>query len=104
MAGAFRRGLARYMQGNFSAALAAWDELLARDPTSDVQSEALYWSGKALAALDDPESARAKYTAAAAVRPVDYYAVRAEVALNPPPTSSDFNPSALSAADEAELS
>ena len=104
LAGAFRMGLARYMQGNLSGALSAWTDLLGRDPSSDVRSETLYWSGKAFAASGDEDAAKAKYSAAAAVRPVDYYVMRAQVALNPPPSSSAFDPTAVSQADEAELS
>jgi soluble lytic murein transglycosylase len=103
MAGAFRRGLARYMLRDASGALAAWDELLARDPEPGVRAEALYWSGKLLAARGDSASAREKYQSAAAVRPVDYYVMRAQVALDPPPPSADFSPSATQPADEADL-
>jgi len=103
LAGAFRRGLARYMRGNLNSALAAWDELLGRDPEPGVKAQALYWSGKALAAQGDDAAAREKYLAAAAVRPVDYYVMRAEVALHPPPPSRDFDPSVVQPTDEAEL-
>lgn len=103
MAGAFRLGLADYMQGDLDGALATWSDLLARNPQSDVESQALYWTGKALAARGDDDAAHAKYEAAAAVRPVDYYVLRAEVALNPPPTSTDFDPSAVTPADENDV-
>ena len=93
LAGAFRRGLARYMRSDVSGALTAWSELLlGRDPEPSVRAEALYWSGKALDAQGDDVAARAKYQAAAAVRPVSYYALRAQVALDPPPASADFDP------------
>jgi soluble lytic murein transglycosylase len=104
LAGAFRRGLARYMQDNYTGALDAWTDLLSHDVPPEIASESLYWSGKALTALDDPDDARQKYSAAAAVRPVNYYVLRAEVALNPPPGSSSFDPSMVSTADEADLS
>lgn len=104
MAGSFRRGLARYMLGNLSGALSAWDELLARDPEPAIRAQTLFWSGKALAAQgDDDVAARGKYQAAAAVRPVDYYVIRAQVALDPPPSSKDFQLSAVQPTDEAEL-
>ena len=103
MAGAFRRGLARYMLGDATGALNAWDELLARDPEPAVKAEALYWSGKLLAARDDSVSAREKFQSAAAVRPVDYYVMRAQVVLDPPPPSSGFTPAQVEAADEADL-
>ncbi|MBV8714876.1 MAG: transglycosylase SLT domain-containing protein, partial [Chloroflexi bacterium] len=103
MAGAFRLGLAKYMLGDFDGALATWSDLLARQPSSDIQSQTLYWTGKALASNGDAASARAKYAAAAAVRPVDYYVMRAEVALNPPPSSKDFDPSSISASDDSEV-
>jgi soluble lytic murein transglycosylase len=103
LAGAFRRGLARYMRGNVSGALSAWDELLGRDLDSSVRAEALYWSGKALAAQGDDVAAVQKYQAATAVRPVDYYVLRAQVALDPPPSSVDFDPAQSAAPDEAEL-
>jgi len=103
MAGAFRRGLARYMRGNLSGAVSAWDDLLGLEPEPAVRAQALYWSGKALAAQGDDAAAKTRYLAAAAVRPVDYYVMRAEVALDPPPPSDDFHPSAASPTDEAEL-
>jgi soluble lytic murein transglycosylase len=104
MAGAFRSGLARYMLGDATGALGAWDDLLARDPEPGVKAEALYWSGKLLAARGDAVSAKEKYQSAASVRPVDYYVMRAQVALDPPPSSADFNPSDVQSADEADLS
>src|SRR5207237_6993092 len=103
MAGAFRRGLARYMRGNLRGAVSAWDDLLGRGPAPAVAAQALYWSGKALAAQGDDAAAHDKYLAAAAVRPVDYYVMRAEVALDPPPRSQDFQPSVAQPTDEAEL-
>jgi len=103
LAGEFRRGLARYMRGNLSGAVSAWDELLRREPEAPVRAQALYWSGKALSAGGDESGARDKYGAAAAVRPVDYYVLRARVALDPPPASSGFDPSGVQPADEPEL-
>jgi soluble lytic murein transglycosylase len=103
LAGAFRRGMARYMRGNVSGALSAWNELLGRDPEPAARAEALYWSGKAFEAQGDDVSARAKYQTAAAVRPVSYYVLRAQVALAPPPSSADFDPAQTSPPDEAEL-
>jgi soluble lytic murein transglycosylase len=103
MSGAFRLGLAQYMQSDYDAALATWTDLLGRNPQSDVQAETLYWSGKALVAKDDAAGARAKYQAAAAVRPVDYYVINAEVELNPPPASADFDPANVTPADQAEV-
>jgi soluble lytic murein transglycosylase len=104
MSGAFRLGLAQYMQGDMDAALGTWSDLLERNPQSDVESETLYWSGKALAANGDSNGATLKYQAAAAVRPVDYYVLRADVALKPPPASKDFDPTNISPADEADVS
>ena len=98
MEGAFRRGLARYMRHDLGGAIAAWDELLGRDPEPPVRAKALYWTGKALAAQGDDVSAREKYQTAAAVRPVDYYVLRAQVALDPPPSSKRLR-SAASPAD-----
>jgi soluble lytic murein transglycosylase len=103
LAGAFRRGLARFMRGNTSGALEAWDELLARDPEPPIRAEALYWSGKALAAQGSDADALAKYRAAAAVRPVDYYVLNAQAELDPPPSSASFAPSEVAPADETEL-
>jgi soluble lytic murein transglycosylase len=104
MAGAFRRGLARLMRGDSAGALSAWNDLLGRDPDPAVRAQALYWSGKALAAQGGSDSAREKYQSAAGVRPVSYYVVRAQVALDPPPSSKDFDPAQVQPADEAELS
>jgi soluble lytic murein transglycosylase len=103
LSGAFRRGLARYMRGNSEGALSAWDELLARAPDSSWRSEALYWTGKALAAAGQDSAATDKFRAAAAVRPVDYYVMRAQVALDPPPSSASFSPADAAPADESEL-
>lgn len=103
LAGGFRRGLARYMRSDLSGALAAWSELLGRDPEPSVRAEALYWSGKAFEAQGADVDAKDRYTAAAAVRPVSYYALRAQVALAPPPSSADFDPTQVSPADESEL-
>jgi tetratricopeptide (TPR) repeat protein len=55
--GAFRRGLARLMQGNPVGALVAWDELLARSPEPPLRAQALYWSSKALSAAGDASNA-----------------------------------------------
>src|SRR5437588_184236 len=101
--GAFRRGLARYMRGNPLGALDAWSDVLAHDPEPPIRAQALYWSGKALSVLGDDTAAHDRYAAAAAVRPVDYYVLRAQVALEPPPPSSEFDPISISAADEADL-
>src|SRR5262249_34853229 len=48
-------------------------------------------------------AAAEKYRAAAAVRPVDYYVMRAQVALDPPPSSASFSPTEVTPADEADL-
>ena len=45
-----------------------------------------------LRARGDADSAQAKYQAASAVRPVDYYVMHAYVALDPPPPSTGFDP------------
>jgi soluble lytic murein transglycosylase len=103
MAGAFRRGLARYMRGNSSGALQTWADLLEHEPTPAVRAQTLYWSGKVLAAHGDDDAAAQRYREAAAVRPVDYYVLRAQVALQPPANSSEFDPSHIAASDEAEL-
>jgi soluble lytic murein transglycosylase len=103
LSGAFRRGLALYMQGEPGTAVAAWGELLARDPDPAVKAQALYWTGKVLAQQGNTAAARERYAAAAAVRPVDYYVMRAQVELDPPPASRSFDPSQVSPADESAL-
>ncbi len=103
ISGAFRLGLAKYMRDDVQGALGTWTDLLARSPQSDVESQTLYWMGKAYAANGDDATAKDKYTAAASVRPVDYYVMRAQVALDPPPASSNFDPSSVTPADDAEL-
>ena len=103
MAGAFCLGLAQYMLGDPSGALPVWDALLARDPQPDLRAQALFWSGKVLAEQDDTVAAQEKYLAAAAVRPVNYYVMRAQVALDPPPSSTSSDLSGVSPADEGEL-
>jgi soluble lytic murein transglycosylase len=103
MAGAFRRGLARYMRGNVDGALAAWNEVLGRDPQPAVRAQALYWSGKVLDDQGAAASAREMYKSAAAVRPVDYYVMRAQVALEPPPSAKGFDLTDPSGTDEGEL-
>jgi len=101
--GAFRRGLARLMRGNPVGALSAWDELLARSPEPPVRAQALYWSSKALSAAGNEPAAHEKLRAAAAVRPVDYYVMRAQAALDQPPAATEFDPATVEPADEAEL-
>src|SRR5437764_1702452 len=103
MAGAFPLGLSKYMQADLAGAIGTWSDLLARDPQPKVESQTLYWIGKALAASGDDSAAKEKYAAAAAVRPVDYYVMRAQVALNPPPSSANFDPASIGAADESQL-
>ncbi|MCA1644629.1 MAG: transglycosylase SLT domain-containing protein [Chloroflexi bacterium] len=49
MAGAFRRGLARFMRGNMDGAIVAWNELLNREPEPPVRAQALYWFVRAQA-------------------------------------------------------
>ncbi|MGI9149046.1 MAG: transglycosylase SLT domain-containing protein [Chloroflexota bacterium] len=102
-AGAFRRGLARYMRSDLDGALSAWGELLGRDPEPSVRAGALYWGGKALDGQGDAVAAKAKYAAAAAVRPVSYYVLRSQVELDPPSSSANFDPVQSAPADEAEL-
>jgi soluble lytic murein transglycosylase len=75
----FRLGLARYVRGAAAEAVAAWEALLARKadlPPPEV-SRAYYWRGKAFARLGREADARASWEQAAAVRPADYYALRA---------------------------
>jgi soluble lytic murein transglycosylase len=103
MAGGFRLGLARFMLGDLDGALGVWSDVLARDPQPGVRGQVLYWSGKTLAAKGDAASAKDRYAAAAAVRPVDYYVMRAQVALDPPASSSSFNPAVAGPSDEADL-
>jgi soluble lytic murein transglycosylase len=103
IAGAFRRGLDQFMLGDSDSALATWNELLGRDPEPAVRAQALYWSGKVLASRDDSAAGREKYQLAAAVRPVDYYVMRAQVALDPPPASSNVDSAASQPSNEADL-
>ncbi len=63
----------------------------------------MYWTGKVQSELGDSSAAHGSYVAAAAVRPVDYYVMRAHVALDPPPPSSSFDASAIAPADEPDL-
>lgn len=103
LAGAFRRGLARLMRNDPDGALGAWTDLLKRDPPPAVRAQTLYWLGKVQAQQGDAAAARRSLQAAADVRPVDYYVMRARVALDPPPASANFDPSQVTPADEAEL-
>ena len=103
LAGAFRRGLARFMRGNAEGALDDWSALLARDLAPALRAQTLYWTARLLETQGDAAGARERYTAGAAVRPVDYYVMRCLVALQPPPGSSDFTPSQVGAADETDL-
>lgn len=79
----FRLGLVRYVRGADSNALAAWDALLARrdDLSSDDVSRALYWRGKALSRLARGADARASFLDASAVKPSNYYTLRAAFVL-----------------------
>ena len=91
------------MQVNLSGALQSWDDLLRRDPDAPVRAQALYWSGKALAESGDDAGANDRYGAAAAVRPLSYYVLRAQVVLDPPPSSASFDPASVTPADEHAL-
>jgi soluble lytic murein transglycosylase len=103
LAGEFRRGLARYMRGDLDGARAAWEALLRRDPDAPVRAQALYWTGKAFSAAGDETAASDLYAAAAAVRPIGFYVLRAQVALDQPPMAPRFDPSAVAPADESAL-
>src|SRR5204862_3156608 len=83
--------------------LQSWDDLLRRDPDAPVRAQALYWTGKALSESGDEAGARDRYGAAAAVRPLSYYVLRAQVALDPPPSSASFDPASVAPADERTL-
>jgi len=80
---AFRLGLARFVRGADSEALAAWDALLTRrgDLASDDVARVLYWRGKSLQRLGRATESQASWTEAAAVRPAGYYALRAATIL-----------------------
>src|SRR5262249_1365437 len=103
LAGGFRLGLARYMLGDSDAALRSWSDVLARDPQPNVRAQTLYWTGKAVPRKGDHAAAQNAYQSAAGVRPVDFYVMRAQVPLDPPPASKTFDLSSASPADEAEL-
>jgi peptidoglycan lytic transglycosylase len=79
----FRLGLVRYVRGDVTDAVAAWDGLIARrdDLTSDDVARAYYWRGKGLAKAGDGDASRASFSAAAAVSPPSYYSLRAASAL-----------------------
>jgi soluble lytic murein transglycosylase len=103
MEGAFRRGLARYMRGNSSGALDAWNDLLGRDPGPSVRAKTLYWTGKVRAEQGADADANAAFQAAVAIRPVDYYVLRAKVEIDPPPSSTDFDSTHVAPADDSDL-
>ncbi len=103
----FRLGLVRYVRGDDAAAIAAWDDLIARredlDP-ADV-ARALYWRGKALARTGRTDEANTAYAQAVAVTPSSYYSLRAAWAtgqLGAANVATTVTPD-ISAEDEAQL-
>ncbi|HEY3058544.1 MAG TPA: tetratricopeptide repeat protein [Chloroflexota bacterium] len=82
----FRLGLARYVRGADSDALAAWDALLARrdDLTPDDVARVLYWRAKPLTRLGRTTEVRTSLDQATAVRPASYYSLRAAQLLGTP--------------------
>jgi soluble lytic murein transglycosylase len=88
----FHVGFTRFVRGDRSAALAAWQSGLASGPPSPtLQAQLLYWISKA-----DPGSSSEALSAAAAAAPETYYGLRAQeqlgatlsVARSAPPVSS----------------
>ncbi len=79
-------GLARYVRGADSDALAAWDGLVARrdDLTPEDVARVLYWRAKALTRLNRAADAQASLQQAMAVRPSSYYSLRAALLLGTP--------------------
>jgi tetratricopeptide (TPR) repeat protein len=100
----FRLGLARYVRGADTDAIAAWDALLVRrdDLAPDDVSRALYWRGKAQLRLARPADARTSFEQSSAVRPSGFYALRAWAQLRPINSSPVGAPS-VSGADEQQL-
>jgi len=77
---------------------------LARNPQPDVLAQTLYWTGKTLSAKGDEASATSNYVSAAAVRPVSYYVMRAQAALEPPPSSNSVVDTSVPSADDGDVS
>ena len=50
-------GYALYSRGDLDGAIATWNDLLGRNPRSNIQSQTLYWIGKTFAARGDDASA-----------------------------------------------
>ncbi|MFL5578171.1 MAG: transglycosylase SLT domain-containing protein [Gemmatimonadaceae bacterium] len=81
----FRAGIIALASGDARAALADFDALRTRWPSSDETIAAGYWAGRALAAAGDGAAARERWRAVAAREPLSYYAAAAARRLGETP-------------------
>lgn len=73
----FRAAMIAYIAKDFRGAAREMDALPSRYPGSSDADAALYWAGKAYAALGDSASAHRRWRSAMAKDPLSYYAVMA---------------------------
>ncbi|MCA1644853.1 MAG: transglycosylase SLT domain-containing protein [Chloroflexi bacterium] len=100
----FRLGLVRYVRAAESDALAAWEAQLARrdDLAPEDVSRDLYWRAKALNRLGRAADAHASLVDAAALRPANYYTLRAATMLGQVSAGTNDEPR-LTSVDEQQL-
>lgn len=70
----FRAGIISYVLGQYAAAAAELDSLVARYPSSSDALASRYWSARALAAAGDANAARERWRKVATLDPLSYYA------------------------------
>jgi soluble lytic murein transglycosylase len=79
-----RLGGVEFLERDFAAAAAAWDEYRAAYPTGERWLEAAYWGGRAREAAGDASGAAELYRAVRERDPLSYYALRASQRLGEP--------------------
>ncbi len=103
----FQEGLAHFKAENYLTAHDLWMEAAMQESRIEPKARFQYWSGKALVMLGDSANARARWRAVSAMRPSNFYTVRAADRLmgvnDWPAGGGDIPKSAVSSADEAEV-
>ena len=91
----FRAGLIDYAE-SATAAVAAFDSIVALYPTSDEADAARYWSGRALEKAGRKTEANARWHSIISTAPLSYYAMRSSARLGAqpwaPPAGADSAP------------
>ncbi|MDP9202955.1 MAG: transglycosylase SLT domain-containing protein, partial [Gemmatimonadota bacterium] len=89
----FRAGMISYIQGDWKAAAAELDSLVARDSNSTEALAAAYWAGRSYALLGDKTRSNARWRSIIVKEPLSYYAVMAAKRLDTTLVASDRSPS-----------